>query len=234
MTFQPTDKGYDVNATRKNLPPHHNGRLYLGNFDSGDGVNLYVYEVQTGFSLGGSTAQSASTRSFFARNFVQPAFNVLCQSPNQSHYGQVVEFIRASHKLAITGVESNLEIYNANRLGASSGTNQYGRIKGDHQPIKATGYVSQIPRTHERFMYAPDYTFSFVVAKMISPSAWSDQLITPEQMMTWHDIITKIMKNEYITDPDSTKKKTVPNIARPLDRPPVAPGPAGTTGNRPT
>lgn len=233
--FQPTGAGYDVNATRKDLPHHHNGRLYLGNFDSGDGVNLYVHEVQTGFALGGSTAQSASTRSFFARNFIQPEFNVLCQSPNQSHYGQVVEFIRASQKLAIAGTEANLEIYTANRLGVNAGSDTYKRVKGDHQPIKATGYVKQVPRQHEHFVYAPEYTFSFVVAKMISPSGWADQLLPPRMMMTWHEIITTIMKGEYIGDPDVTKKdKKPPNIARPLNRPPVARGPAGTIGNRPT
>src|SRR4051812_44921812 len=90
----PTNKGRDYTITSKRPdPPKQNGWLMY----NGQEFGLWVFDVTTGFSMAGTTAQSARTRTFFAHNFQQPSISISVQFPSQKHSGDFAEFVRTTH-----------------------------------------------------------------------------------------------------------------------------------------
>ena len=156
------------------------------------GRGLWVYEVQTGFSLSGTTGQSYQTRSFFPRNRVQQSITVLCQCPNQQNYADTVEWIRATQKSHSTSVKLAI-------------TTKVMPVKGQSLPLLVEGYIKSVPRSHRRFEYAPELRFDFLVERVDLPAAWADQLSAkelkgPRVLPTWKDVIEK--QGKFRRDPD--------------------------------
>lgn len=209
MAFQRTDQGYDVTATQKNLPPRPNGLLSKGQ----QKVYLWVYEVQTGFSMSGTRGQSFRTRSFFPRNFVQPSFTVMCQSPNQENYANVIEFMRDAQ----TDIDSNINLAIVSR-SLYTGYN----LKGAHEDNEMEGYIKTIPRTHNRFDYAPNFRFEFVVERFLAPATWADKPVGNKVLPSWKDVIQEKSQKGLIYQPPDPETD-----AATLSSPLLTPGPDG-------
>lgn len=207
MPIVSTKTGYDNKAIKKpSVRP--NGQLTFGK----EKVNLWIYEVSTGFAMSGTTAQSSRTRSFFAHNFQQPSFTISCQFPSQQHMALAAELVRKSHK----ALESSLllQILSRSPVGASNR-----KLKGVSQPLSVEGYVQTFPRVHERHVYAPDVNFTFVVEKINNPGGWGDSSATVRRLKSWHDIIEGIMAHDpnagFTNDDDANVNKSPnsPNTA---------------------
>jgi hypothetical protein len=212
MAFKRTDQGYDVNAARRPTPPRPNGLLRF----NGKDCFLWVFEVQTGFSMAGTRAQSYRTRSFFPHNVVQPAFTVMCQCANQQIYGDTIEFIRNAQ----TSLTSSMTLAIVSRSLYDGH-----KLKGAHEDNMAEGYIKHVPRAHNRHEYAPNLQFDFIVERYLSPSTWRDaKNQTPEILPSWKDIIEK-KKRGFIPDPDPEQDQAT------LSSPLLTSGPNGE--NRP-
>ena len=204
MSFQPTQKGYDTNATRRPLPGRENGRISFGDSHR----LLWVYDVRSDFAMTGATAQSFRTRSFFARNFSQPSFTIACQSPNQANYAETVEFIRDAQVRLRT---MRIEIWPGMKHLKPINGRLNRRLRGRHSRMMADGYVRVATRAHERHIYAPDWTFDFIVARMILPKEWADDPVKIRRLVSWNDIIEK-KKPGFVEDPDQPVKLDEPDI----------------------
>jgi hypothetical protein len=207
MPITSSHKGYDSNATKKKaLRP--NAQLTFGQ----EKVNLWVYEVTTGWKMAGSTAQSSLTRTFFAHNFQQPSFTIACQFPSQQHMALVADFVRKAHKALessmILEISSASPVPNGNR-----------RLKGVSKAIRAEGYVASFSRVHERHVYAPDVTFDFVVERIDSPGDWADSTVTIRRLKSWHDIVQGVMAHDpnagFTDDPDGESNKSPEPVVLP-------------------
>lgn len=192
MAFQRTDMGYDPNATNRGDPGRANGLLTY----KGSEQKLWVAEVQTAFAISGKTAQSFRTRSLFPRNFTQPFFTIMCQAPNQEIYGDTVEFIR----------DSQIDLGSSMRMEVLPGFKQFPtrNLRGSHNPLSAEGYIKRVPRSHEKHIYVPEFSFEFVVGRMLSPSSWSDDKVMMRKLLSWNDVITHA-KSTFADDPDPAK-----------------------------
>lgn len=216
--FQNTSRGYDVVATQlQGTPPRPNAYLrFIGGSDGPSSVNLWCYELTTGFQQAGSTGQSYRTRSFFPRSFVQPAFTIFCQAPNQKIYGDTVEFIRMTQR----SMESST-IFDLVSRSRYTGHN----LKGAHEGNSAEGYVKSIQRVHNRYEYAPTFQFDFIVERYLAPARWRDQRNQAVQVLpTWKEVIES-QKAGFATTPDPEIDQAT------LDSPLFSPGPNGQ--NRP-
>lgn len=207
MPIVSTHRGYDSNAVKKGaIRP--NGQLTFGN----KAVNLWVYEVTTGWKMAGSSAQSSSTRTFSAHNFQQPSFTISCQFPSQQHMALTSDLIRKSHK----ALESSMILEIASASPVKAGNR---KLKGVSKGIRAEGYVASFSRVHEHHVYAPDVTFDFIVERISSPGAWSDSSVEIRRLKSWHDIVQGIMAHDpnagFTADPDGESNKApvvIPDI----------------------
>jgi hypothetical protein len=198
-----TNGGYDVYATRSEAPPNPSGKIE----SEGESRDLWISEYQTTFAISGSTAQSARTRSYFARSLTQPSITVACQFPNQELMGKFVEFVRTTH----LNMESSsiLSIYAQQPdlpQGASYRGNRktkYGYQDNSHRSIQAKGYIKEIKRSYQKGVNAPELTFDFVVKRIITPTDWADLPVTIRRLKSWHSIIETTQKaSGFVEDPD--------------------------------
>jgi hypothetical protein len=176
--FQSYNAGYDALSSGEGLPSGSNASLrFVGK--AGEPLPLYVFDVTASFGLTGTTAQSRKTRSFFPHNSNPPQILVSCQAPNQYYYGWACEFIREHQQ---TLQEAYLSIPPKGIAPANY------HHRGKHQSLSGYGYVQTIRRRHERFVPAPEFTFTFVISKFES-KRFNDHAVPAKQMMSWKDII---------------------------------------------
>lgn len=184
--FQPTQYGYDVAATSSRIPRGQNATL---SFQNQSDLGLWVYEVNTQFAMSGTMGQSPRTRSYFPHNMVQPSVNLMCQFPNLKLYGDAAEWLRYT-QINLQGLIS-LKV-----IPRETG------VKGLSDPIDAKGYVTDVRRTHQRFVYAPEMTLNFVILSSSAPAIWGDDTqVTPRKIKSWADIIAS-QKPGFIRDSD--------------------------------
>ncbi len=220
-----TDRGYDVRSgriqaektepyrdnkghkvTRNHLIPHANGRLSQINSTSTPIVPLWVYEYETGFSLSGITGQSYKTRSFFPRNRIQQSVAVSCQFPDQKSYGDAIEWIRQQQKTRSSAILLQI-------IGRTV------PVKGRNTSFAAEGYVKSVQRQHQRFVYAPELRFDFLVERTLSPSNWADSLTTeelkgPRSLPDWKTVIEK--QGVFRRQPDA--QATAPTVGEAIQQ----------------
>jgi hypothetical protein len=187
--------GYDINATKRKSPGGRNVFLTLGS----DNIGLWVYEIQTAFALGGSTAQSYRTRTFFARNFVQPKLTIMTQAPNQEEYGRVVEFIHKSQHEALNNKTTKLQVVKGGIPNVAPA------MKGVRRSIQALGYITTIKRRHERFLPAPEYSFEFVVSRTLVPQNWADDPVAIRQLKSWQEVFEGLDTEGFVENPDTPR-----------------------------
>lgn len=182
--FQPFNQGQDSVSPVPN-PSRPNGVISF----YGTKKELWINNIQTGFSLEGSTANSYRTRSFFAKNFSQPSIVVQCQFSDQSRMAEFTEFIR--HAQVGFGITMRLDV-----LDRYSGPKVYNNQRGPGSDISALGYVKSVPRVHAKFVFAPTLSFEFSVSKMLFPTSWADegQGDVIKFLPSWKDIVMESLK----------------------------------------
>lgn len=162
-----TSFGYDVvasrleTAKRERARSRRNAQLH----DGSQFCKFFCEEISLSLGMSGSTAQSRYVRDFYAHNIKIPALNVMGQSIDQDDYATVTEFVRQAQRKSVEN--SNLVKFTLNAGGSNVvQKNSNAIIKGAHKPINALGYIKTIKRKHERFVYAPKFTFEFIIVQM--------------------------------------------------------------------
>ena len=193
-----TTSGYDPFAGRmQGTPKGHNARLRTEYNSKANGeVRLWVQDVQTGFALNGSDGQSQDTRSYFPRNRIQQSIVVSCQFPNQTLYADALEWIHERQRDKSTSL--SLWIF-ARKMP----------VKGKGEDIHAYGYIKNVMRKHERFVYAPELNFEFLVKRLAAPSGWRDsqETVKMTSLPSWKDVIEKYQT--FRDDPDAASEDAV-------------------------
>lgn len=212
-------RGYAVRLPSGNPTKKANGRFIniLGEY-----IDLYIEDIQSDFSMAGSTGQSRTLRQFFPHNMVQPSIQVTGISTNSHHYNKLAAFIRVSQHLALAGQrlrESDIpfrNILDANghvvaiptiRFLISNGTKDFdiprhGRtIKGIHKPWRLEGYVKSMAAGAERFQQAPRFAFEFLIAQSQS-GIWHDHAVVGDQIRSWMQIFRGGGKHGFIRPGD--------------------------------
>lgn len=174
----------------RNGEPIHRSNAFLDD-GSGNRVYLWVDDMGASFNISGSTAQSYNQRAFYPHNLGQLMLTVHGQTPNESEYGRVAEFVRHSHKKAVTnGQFFRLVIaeggHNPDVANPPTTTRdqQVHGVKGRHEAVDVDGYVLSIDRKHERFVNAPEWEFQFVILRSKGFLGLKDDVIQQKNLIT--------------------------------------------------
>lgn len=193
------NKGYDV--TTMVSPARRELAYKRANANLCDGIfwwPMFVTDIGIDLALSGSRAQSRLTRDFYPHNFTQPSFVVQGQSLDQRDYGALTDFVHYTQRNSLQGGKLVQLFVDGKGIdgGRTHGrgvvkngkrfTNQ--GIRGSHQTILCQGYVNKMPRQHQRGVFSPTYSFSFVVADMIA-GPYHEDIVQVQQQMTWVDIL---------------------------------------------
>lgn len=244
MRSHPIPKNKTANASLKLVKVDGKKRVVI------DTIPLWVFDLSADFSLSGSTAQSHGKRDFYPRNFNQPSYRIQGQTWNERHYGLLGENIRSWQHRCVRGnflMQFHLpgdgpspvwfRRANGQRFKAEVQRN----MKGPRPNIAFEGYVADMPRTHKRFVHAPEYSFDFIVSRQLT-GPLREETIRPTVLPTsWTSFVARGATG-FIRDPDeillSQQKSKSKGGQQPKDPQPdveviVAPGPPGQ-GPRPT
>lgn len=219
----PSDKGYDTVASRlSNNPSGANGKgrrdtaLSRCNAKLSDGtffIDFFCTEVTINIGLAGSVGQGRQVRDFYPHNMVMPSYNISGICIDQDHYGTLCEFVhQAQQKGVYDGTQTQfqlnagLSLYDIRKIigditpGYNPSSTIQNQTRGYHKPILALGFVSAMPRSHQRFVYAPTFTFSFVVSSQSKGIYEEDPGVATEQA-SWASILSTIV-NDPTINPD--------------------------------
>lgn len=173
---------HDVNASQKGA----SARLYN---QVGDHISLWVYEVESGFEMAGTRAQSAQKRDFYPHNFVQPALKVRGQTANNYEFNRLSEFVRFAQRRGVFYGEHGLDRPTIDFVLFGNGVKTARGHKGEHQALKLEGIIPTIPRGARRFEFAHDYEFDFIVTKSVS-GLMKDEEYRARKLLSWAEIVT--------------------------------------------
>lgn len=217
------DTGYDTNAVkiskrrRDAAEGRFNARLHDGTWY----VDFFVNKLGIDVGLAGSTAQSRFTRDFYPHNMVMPSFVVEGQCLDQNDYGTLVEFV---HQAQQKGV------YNSSLLQLDVAGNglKVSRpiMRGRHKPVHAQGFIRNMKRKHERFVYAPKFTFSFIVSTMFS-GIYQESTAPNLQQESWAQILAGLVARTPLNEEGKEEVSSSPPFAGGLGKPGATSTPPG-------
>lgn len=198
------NKGYDVTVpeyradVREAIYRQANGSLCDGTY----WWPLFISNLGIDIALAGSTGQAQLTRDFYPHNFVQPNFAVDGQSIDQRDYGSLTDFVHYMQRNSVlpgsagTLVQlyvQNRAVVDGNRAGGYGVTlnghflpNQ--NVRGSHMDILCLGYINSMARQHTKWVYAPTYSFQFIVAEMVS-GPYQEDMVQVQQQQNWIDVV---------------------------------------------
>lgn len=200
---------YTVSRSRpKPRPNTNNGTLqiYRGRSDAKSTTKpIWIWQVETDFSITGSFGQSVGKRDFYPRNFSQPSYSFYGQTHNENEFGDLCEFIRKGQLESIfSGQQGSTPILMRIKLPKGPAQGRLNRnLKGRRPPIWLEGYVQSIARRHERFIHAPEYQFDFIVVNtLVGP--FRDEVVESRRnrMLTTWDQYLRVKGGGIIQDPD--------------------------------
>lgn len=156
--------GYDVKASKLNDKRReialsranailHNGQEY---------ITFFCPDTEIDFGLSGSMGQGPYVRDFYPHNVEIPSVRIMGECLDQDDYATVIEFIRDGQR---KGVRNHTLTQITIKGGGLAVPHPI--MKGDHNPLVAQGYIKQVDRHHERFVYKPEFVFEFVLAHML-------------------------------------------------------------------
>ena len=160
----PTDKGWQVGSPDKGKATEARHTAVLTDQD-GNRAFLWLHEIAFNFEVAGQYAQSHRWRNWYPRNFVQPRVQVQGQCPNQQVYAELCEFIRSSQQKSLRHSERDATRKNALGFSIGAGGKHYNH---KHQGHHFRGHILNMPRIAERFVFAPEYAFEFVIVAAYS------------------------------------------------------------------
>lgn len=140
---------------------------YLLNRITNEKVWLWIYDFSASFSATGTEAQSRLRKEFFPRYFTQPQYLVKGQTSNQYEHQRLSKFIRLGMLMQVSAANSigNNPYFEAFVLrieGRPGGANR--NTKGGHMGWTLEGYIQEVETGGERFNFAPEFEFTFVLA----------------------------------------------------------------------
>jgi hypothetical protein len=177
----------------------------------GDAIELWVNNVAADFSMTGTTAQSIAKRDFYPRNFNQPAYSISGQTFSERHYGQLGEFVRWAQKECI--FNNGIMEFVAPAAGPDEVWVPTGRGKrkvkrpivrgqrGRRPTLWIQGYVGTMPRKHAVGVQSPEYTFAFIVSRVLV-GPLKDQAVSPAVLPKNWDSFIKRDATGFILNPD--------------------------------
>jgi hypothetical protein len=191
--FQPITSG--VGVASPNMPADIGGQLANGAnalLETSTFVNgLWIYNVQSNFTLDGTFVQGPLVRDWYPHNLGVPTLIFAGQTPNNFERNRLSTFIRQSHITAVRdATDSGKEAIRLTLPGTAVGTTIYplvgggsaqgsygngwqnnlpaGGHKGPHGMIDVVGYIDSFEFGADRFVTAYEYTFDFVIVQVIS------------------------------------------------------------------
>lgn len=167
-------------------PPEKTANAYLENRITNKRLLLWVYDFTSDFSATGTEAQSRTRKEFYPRFFTQPRYVIKGQTPNQYEWQRLGEFIRQGMLMQVmsSAVQSNpqFEAFVLRIEGRGYATKNR-NTKGGHAGWTLEGYIEEAPAGGERFEFAPEYEFTFILANATEgPMKVLDQTYLPEQI----------------------------------------------------
>lgn len=183
---------------------------------TGDSVALWLYEIEVGFELGGTTAQSRRVRQFFPHSFSQVKMQVRGTAPNNYQYNRLSSFVRMTQYWALFGdnfarFQRQIGQPVSNRHYSDGTTvpttrlqirgNHDGNqipngktIKGPNRPWIVEGYIKSIAAGASRFEFAKDYEFEFEIAYSTQNGTvgiFEDSRARGQKILSWMDVFKK-------------------------------------------
>jgi len=153
--------GYDVNATRLN-PKRRETALKLTNAtlnNSQAKIKFFCPEIIIQTDLSGTTGQGPYVRDFYPHNINIPSVIVGVEFLSQEDAAVFAEFVRQSQRLGVSAhTLTQLNIYEG---GIKT---NYPKMKGRHVPLLSKGYIKEVSREVEHWVYAPEFTFEYILA----------------------------------------------------------------------
>lgn len=179
----PFDQGYY--AKLPNISADGSGNGALENQDS-EKLPLWITAVNADFAMGGGFAQSRMKRTFFPRNFVQPAFTIEGITPNQYEYGRLTEFIRQTQLQAVQREGNDILTFLRINGGGMKGVRN---MRGAHQGFLLGGFIQSIERKAEMGVNAPTWQFAFQVVTAKNNSVLESSRTRGRILRAWTGII---------------------------------------------
>lgn len=140
---------------------------YLENRITNEKLPLWIYDFSADFSATGMEAQSRLRKEFYPRFFTQPRYVIKGQTPNQYEYQRLGTFIRKGMLAQVTSTSgTGNAFFEAFVLRVEGRGVDYRprTTKGGHAGWTLEGYIEEAPAGGERFKFAPEYEFTFVLA----------------------------------------------------------------------
>lgn len=166
----PTEAGigpvwYDSNLVGAGPDPKTaNGTLKDLRRAGSDGIDLWINDFSADFSITGVTAQSHLKRDFFPRYFTQPEYAVSGQCATQYDYNRLARYIRVSQINQLVGAPPSAGLDLLQLILKGDDTAPGRSTKGGNKPWNLLGYIKSAPAGAQRFVVAPTFTFTFVLA----------------------------------------------------------------------
>lgn len=221
----PLHRGYGVAAFDFNpADKQPNGRMVNV---KGEKIDFYIEEIETGFEMAGTTAQSHRKRQFFPHNMVQPAITIRGRANNSFQYNRLASFVRVSQYQSLDTQQLRKEGVPLRTLDTKVGTqivptlrliirNGSGRnalkggrypfggknVKGRHQGWILEGYVRNIAAGAKRHDPAPAFEFQFMVAESQQNGQnigiWSDTAVAGNAIKPWIEVFKSRGKKGFV------------------------------------
>jgi hypothetical protein len=192
---QGVSKGYDIEAARlhgsrrEEALEHRNALLH----DGSGYVEFYCNGIEFNQALAGKTVQSKNVRDFYAHNIQIPPMMVRGQCLDQEDYGTVVEFIHQAQRNSLGGslIELTVDGHGSDLTQGDGNVT----LKGAHKPFKGHGYIPKMPRKHERFVYAPEFQFQFIVVTSLA-GLYTNIISEEPAERTWLEIMSTLTQQK--------------------------------------
>lgn len=174
-------------------------------------IPLIIEEVETGFEMGGSTAQSRTYRQFFPRNFTKPLITVRGRMVNDFEYNRLASMVRVSHLASLddgfvphsglnTRTDTNGDYLPTITLSVFRGGYAGRTVKGPHRPWRVEGYIKRIDAGAQRHNPAPPFEFDFVVAYSHDGyGLYHDEPIEGSDLVSWTQVFNATQSGNSFT-----------------------------------
>jgi hypothetical protein len=212
------DQGYDIEGVRRTparteeILSACNGVLCTRQHR----MRFFINSVEVATGISARFGQGRRTRDMYPQAFVMPLYKVNAQSLTQEDYGLMCEFVHAHHQEAVGNG-------NTVQLSVREGWNPYTNhenlepqlesagMAGYHKPIEAAGFVLEMPRTHERFVYTPEFEFEFSVMQSYI-GVFSGQVFTYDNVQ---ESIMEILEAQERPFSQAPQAKPAPKVITP-------------------
>lgn len=226
----PINTGYYVDKPNKSADKSEtwNGVLIT---TSGQELKLWIEDLRLNFSMSGTMGQSRYRKQFYPKAFNQPSMMVRGKMPNQYEYNKLAAFIRESHfdalnqtnrKTVSDGTKATFDkkTVTLRIKNAGEGPRPKRNLKGGHIVLAFEGYIKNIEAGAEKFQFAPDFQFEFVVAGSKDTGSigiYKDDVVQGSKIMSWMDVFKKDHFSgsaKQPGDPNASKTENDPSGAK--------------------